>query len=189
MEDMLTTEYDGCGRCLVGVRRLSRKSDKTSSPERQGNQILAATGDAEGHIIAWADDWEVSGATDPLTRPGFGPWLRGEMGPYDGVVSASVDRVGRNVRDTLNTQALLTGQDRIVITADHAGVWDFSDPNEENNWIAKAWGSQMELRAIQKRNRDETVRAREQRRPQAAPLLRVHVRAARSHRQDRPRRD
>jgi hypothetical protein len=62
------------------------------------------------------------------------------MGPYDGIVSASVDRVGRNVRDTLNTQALLTRQDRIVITADHAGVWDFSDPNEENNWIAKAWG-------------------------------------------------
>ena len=70
MDDILTTEYDGCGRCLVGVRRLSRKSDKTSSPEKQGNQILAATGDNGGHIIAWADDWEVSGATDPLTRPG-----------------------------------------------------------------------------------------------------------------------
>jgi hypothetical protein len=109
MEDMLTTEYDGCGRCLVGVRRLSRKTDKTSSPERQGNQILAACNDAGGHIIAWADDWEVSGATDPLTRPGFGPWLRGEMGPYDGIVSASVDRVGRNVRDTLNTQAAECG--------------------------------------------------------------------------------
>jgi DNA invertase Pin-like site-specific DNA recombinase len=169
MEDMLTTEYDGCGRCLVGVRRLSRKSDKTNSPEKQGNQILGATGDAGGHIIAWADDWEVSGATDPLSRPGFGPWLRGEMGPYDGIVSASVDRVGRNVRDTLNTQALLTGQDRIVITADHAGVWDFSDPNEENNWIAKAWGSQMELRAIQKRNRDETIRARNAGEPKQRP--------------------
>jgi uncharacterized protein (TIGR02391 family) len=169
MEDMLTTEYDGCGRCLVGVRRLSRKTDKTSSPEKQGNQILSVTGDNGGHIIAWADDWEVSGATDPLTRPGFGPWLRGEMGPYDGVVSASVDRVGRNVRDTLNTQALLTGQDRIVITADHTGVWDFSDPNEENNWIAKAWGSQMELRAIQKRNRDETIRARNAGEPKQRP--------------------
>jgi site-specific DNA recombinase len=122
MEDMLTTEYDGSGRCLVGVRRLSRKTDKTSSPEKQGNQILAATRDSGGHIIAWADDWEVSGATGPLTRPGFGPWLPGEMGLYDGIVSASVDRVGRNVRDTLNTQALLTGQDRIVITVDHPGV-------------------------------------------------------------------
>ncbi len=80
MDDMLTTDYDGCGRCLVGVRRLSRKTDATSSPQRQADQILQATADAEGHIIAWADDWEVSGATDPLTRRGFGPWLRGGDG-------------------------------------------------------------------------------------------------------------
>jgi site-specific DNA recombinase len=169
MDDMLTTDYDGCGRCLVGVRRLSRKTDATSSPQRQGDQILQATADAGGHIIAWADDWEVSGATDPLTRRGFGPWLRGELGPYDGIAAASVDRVGRNVRDTLNTQALLTTQDRIVVTADHAGVWDFSDPNQENEWLAKAWGSQMELRAIQKRNRDETQRARAAGEPKQRP--------------------
>ena len=36
MEDVLTTEYDGCGRCLVAVRRLSRKTDKTSSPRDDG---------------------------------------------------------------------------------------------------------------------------------------------------------
>ena len=116
----------------MAVRRLSRKTDATSSPQRQGDQILQATVDVGGHIIAWADDWEVSGATDPLTRKGFGPWLRGEMGPYDGIASSTVDRVGRNVRDTLNTQALLTGQDRIVVTADHAGVWVFqrSEPGK-----------------------------------------------------------
>lgn len=169
MDDMLTTDYDGCGRCLVGVRRLSRKTDATSSPLRQGGQILQATTDAGGHIIAWADDWEVSGATDPLTRKGFGPWLRGEMGPYDGIAAATVDRVGRNVRDTLNTQALLTSQDRVVVTADHAGVWDFSDPNQENDWLIKAWGSQMELRAIQKRNRDEAIRARNAGEPKQRP--------------------
>jgi DNA invertase Pin-like site-specific DNA recombinase len=169
MEDMLITEYDGCGRCLVAVRRLSRKTDKTSSPQRQGDQDLQAAVDAGGHIIAWADDWEVSGATDPMTRKGLGPWLRGEMGPYDGIVAPTVDRVGRNVRDTLNTQTLLTGQDRVIVTADHAGVWDFTDPNQENEWLIKAWGSQMELRAIQKRNRDETVRARENGDPKQRP--------------------
>jgi site-specific DNA recombinase len=179
MDDMLITDYDGCGRCLVGVRRLSRKTDKTSSPQRQGDQILQATGDAGGHVIAWADDWEVSGATDPLTRRGFGPWLRGEMGPYDGIAAASVDRVGRNVRDTLNTQTLLTGQGRVVVTADHAGVWDFSDSNQENEWLAKAWGSQMELRAIQKRNRDEAIRARKAGEPKRRPSYGyVYVRLA-----------
>jgi hypothetical protein len=74
MDDMLTTEYDGCGRCLVAVRRLSRKTDKTSGPQRQGDQDLQAAADAGGHIIAWACDWEVSGATDSMTRKG---WVRG----------------------------------------------------------------------------------------------------------------
>jgi DNA invertase Pin-like site-specific DNA recombinase len=169
MDDVVTTEYDGCGRCLVGVRRLSRKTDKTSSPQEQANQILRAAADVGGHVIAWADDWEVSGATDPLTRRGFGPWLRGEMGPYDGIAARDVSRVGRNVRDTLNTQALLTSQGRAVVTADHAGVWDFGDPDQESEWLVKAWGSQMELRAIQKRNRDETVRAREAGEPKQRP--------------------
>jgi site-specific DNA recombinase len=78
-------------------------------------------------------------------------------------------RWGRNVRDTLNTQTLLTGQGRVIVTADHTGAWDFTDPNQENEWLIKAWGSQMELRAIQKRNRDETVRARENGEPKQRP--------------------
>ena len=36
MEDMLTRDYDGCDRRLVGVRRLSRKTDKTFSPADLG---------------------------------------------------------------------------------------------------------------------------------------------------------
>ena len=169
MEDVQVTEYDGCGRCLVATRRLSRRTDSTNSPQKQADQDLKAAAEVGGHIIAWADDWEVSGATDPLTRRGLGPWLRGQLGPYDGLVAPTVDRVGRNVRDTLNTQALLTEQDRIIVTADHAGVWDFTDPNQENEWLAKAWGSQMELRAIQRRNRDETIRARKAGDPKQKP--------------------
>ena len=48
-------------------------------------------------------------------------------------------------------------------------MWDFSDPDQENEWLAKAWGSQMELRAIQKRNRDETLRARAAGEPKQRP--------------------
>jgi hypothetical protein len=91
------------------------------------------------------------------------------MGPYDGLVGPSVDRIGRNVRDALNTQVLLTSQGRMVVTADHVGVWDFSDQAQENDWLLKALGAQMELRAVQKRNRDETVRARENGEPKQRP--------------------
>ncbi|MFJ3914060.1 recombinase family protein [Streptomyces vinaceus] len=102
--------YDGCGKCLVGLRRLSRSSDITSSPGKQRDQVLAAVRAYGGHIIAWADDWEVSGATDPMQRPKLGPWLRGERGPYDGVAGAAVDRLERNVRDCLNTGFMMSEQ-------------------------------------------------------------------------------
>jgi site-specific DNA recombinase len=163
------TPFDGCGKCLVGVIRLSRMTDKTHSPAKQVSHILAAAAAAGAHIIAWAVDLEVSGATNPLTRPGLGPWLRGESGDYDGIAAYDVARVGRNVRDVLNTQAMLTDQGKLVITADHAGIWDFADPNQENEWIMKAWGSQMELRQTQKRNRDESERARQAGDPKQRP--------------------
>ncbi|WP_432143794.1 recombinase family protein [Streptomyces sp. bgisy084] len=100
---MIERPYDGCGKCLLGVRRLSRMKLAKSSPERQREDVLTAAASVGGHIIGWADDWEVSGATDPVTRPKLGPWLRDERGPYDGLVAAAVDRFGRNVVDCLNT--------------------------------------------------------------------------------------
>ena len=78
-------------------------TDKTSSPQKQVNHSLTKADASGAHIIAWAIDLEVSGNTDPLTRPGLGPWLRGEMGDYDGIAAYDVARVGRNVRDVLNT--------------------------------------------------------------------------------------
>ncbi|MGO4418585.1 recombinase family protein, partial [Streptomyces sp. MCAF7] len=85
------------------MRRLSRMKLATSSPERQREDVLTAAASVGGHIVGWADDWEVSGATDPMTRLKLGAWLRDERGPYDGLVAAAVDRLGRNVVDCLNT--------------------------------------------------------------------------------------
>ncbi|MDH6130832.1 hypothetical protein P3T37_000199 [Kitasatospora sp. MAA4] len=73
----------------------------TSSPARQRDPILDAAGRAGGHIIGWADDWEVSGASDPFTRPKLGPWLKGLHGPYDGLAASAVDRIGRDVYEGL----------------------------------------------------------------------------------------
>jgi site-specific DNA recombinase len=160
MKTMWTTPYDGCGKCLVATRRLSRKKDSTNSPEKQLGQIITAVSTIGGHLIAIADDMEVSGATDPLTRPGLGPWLRGEKGPYDGIAGIAVDRIGRNVRDVLNTADANHKAGRILVTADHVGIWDLDDPNQENELTFKALGAQMEHRNIKKRNQDETARAR-----------------------------
>ena len=153
--------------CLLGTRRLSRSTDTTSSPEVQEKKTLGVAADVGGHIIGWADDWETSGGTDPRQRKGLGPWLRGEKGPYDGVAASAVDRIGRNLRDVLNTQHDLTDLGRVIVTGDHQGIWVF--PDDENDFTMKAWASQMELRSIQRRCADDTVRSREAGEPKQRP--------------------
>ncbi|MER5863762.1 recombinase family protein [Kitasatospora sp. NPDC002040] len=159
-ENAPVTPYDGCGMCLVGVRRLSRVKGTTSSPTKQRDANLKAAADVGGHIIAWADDWEVSGATDPRTRPGLGPWLCDQKGPYDGLVASAVDRLGRNLVDVLNTGYAIRDTGRKLVTADHIGVWDLDDPNQETDFTIKALGAQMEHRQTRTRLRDESKRAR-----------------------------
>ncbi|MFF9794905.1 recombinase family protein [Streptomyces bacillaris] len=169
--DLNTIErpYDGCGKCLLGVRRLSRVKLATSSPERQRENVLTAAASVGAHIIGWADDWEVSGATDPVTRPSLGPWLRDERGPYDGLVAAAVDRLGRNVVDCLNTGYKMRDEKKMLVTYGHDGAWNLDDPADENRFTMEAWGAQMELRAIQRRNRDATVKTRAAGRPKGKP--------------------
>jgi site-specific DNA recombinase len=169
MGKVTVSEYDGCGKCLVGVRRLSRMKKNTFSPERQEASVLSAVGDVGGHVIAWADDWEVSGATDPVTRPELGPWLRDEMGPYDGIAGAAVDRIGRNQRDVLNTAYAIHESGRMLITYGHFGPWDLDDPVDEARLSMESFGAQLELRSIQKRNREETERARGAGKPKHKP--------------------
>lgn len=169
VETPATTPYDGCGRCLVGVRRLSRKNEATQSPEKQRDQVLAIVKANDAHVIAWADDWEVSGAMDPLKRPKLGPWLTDKMGPYDGIAGAAVDRIGRNVRDVLNTAYTIHERGQILLTADHVGVWDLDDENQETDLLVKALGAQMEHRATRRRSNDSKNSARSRGRVSAKP--------------------
>ncbi|MDH6108871.1 site-specific DNA recombinase [Kitasatospora sp. MAP12-15] len=155
------TPYDGCGKCLLGVRRLSRVKGSTSSPTKQRDQILKAAGEEGAHIIGWADDWEVSGASDPHTRPQLGPWLAGKRGPYDGLAASAVDRIGRDVAEGLNLARENAKAGRRLLTADHPGWWNLSDVNDELNFNIKLLGAQIEHRNIKKRNQDESTRARD----------------------------
>ncbi|MCK7628178.1 recombinase family protein [Streptomyces sp. RS10V-4] len=166
---LFESPYDGCGKCLIGVRRLSRVKAATTSPERQREDVLAAAASVGAHIIGWADDWEVSGATDPITRPKLGPWLRDEKGPYDGLVAAAVDRLGRNVVDCLNTGYKMRDEEKLLVTYGHEGPWNLDDSADENRFTMEAWGAQMELRAIQRRNRNATVKMRAAGRPKGKP--------------------
>ncbi|WP_327723329.1 recombinase family protein [Streptomyces europaeiscabiei] len=104
----------------------------TSSPERQREDILTAA-DA-GHIIGWADDSEVSGATDPMPRPRLGLCLRDERGPREGPVAAAADRLCRNGVDCLNTGHRTGDEGKLLVAHGHECPWDPDDQVQLTLW-------------------------------------------------------
>jgi site-specific DNA recombinase len=158
---MKFTKYDGCGKCLLATRRLSRDNEDTSnSPDKQWNKLAAAARAYGGHIIGCADDWETSGATDPYTRPNLGPWLRDEMGPFDGVVASAVDRLGRNQPCVLATGYALFGQGKVLLTSGHDGPWNLRNRSDQILFSMQSLSAEMELWAIQDRITDTKVNNR-----------------------------
>ncbi|MFE9956916.1 recombinase family protein [Micromonospora sp. NPDC005299] len=82
---------------VLGVVRLSRETDESTSPERQ-RETVTKWADLHGHtIIGWAEDLDVSGALSPWERPGLGPWLSGRTDEFDGLVAWKVDRISRRL--------------------------------------------------------------------------------------------
>lgn len=67
-----------------------------------------------------------------------------------------MDRLGRNVVDCLNTGHKMRDEGKLLVTYGHDGPWDLDDQVDENRFTMEAWGAQMELRAIQRRNRNAT---------------------------------
>ncbi|GES33608.1 recombinase family protein [Streptomyces angustmyceticus] len=104
------------------VEATSSSVASVTRPVSSSTSMLTAAASVGGHIIGWADDWEVSGATDPVTRPKLGPWLRDERGPNDGLVAAAVDRLGRNVVDCLNTGYKMRDEGKLLVTYGHEGT-------------------------------------------------------------------
>ncbi|SIN38101.1 recombinase family protein [Micromonospora cremea] len=82
---------------VLGVVRLSRETDESTSPERQ-RETVTKWADLHGHtIVGWAEDLDVSGAVSPWERPQLGPWLRERSGEFDALVAWKVDRISRRL--------------------------------------------------------------------------------------------
>ncbi|MFE3430044.1 recombinase family protein [Streptomyces sp. NPDC059171] len=65
---------------VLGVLRLSRASDESTSVVRQRASIQGWA-DSKGHVIVgWVEDVDVSGGIEPWKRPEFGKWLPSTIG-------------------------------------------------------------------------------------------------------------
>ncbi|MBR7835066.1 recombinase family protein [Actinospica durhamensis] len=154
------TPYDGCGKCWVGMIRQSSTKDTSDSPEKQESFNEEEAERHGGHIIGWAVDLDVSGATDPFDRKGLGPWLNNENGPYDGIVASAVDRIGRSLPDTTGTAKFLHKAKKSIVTRGH-GVWDLGKPSERRMFNVQALVADLELSSIQERAADTRIHQRE----------------------------
>ncbi|MEV6572095.1 recombinase family protein [Streptomyces sp. NPDC051577] len=100
---------------VLGVVRLSKVSDETTSPERQRRSIQRWA-DQEGHVVVgWVEDIDVSGGVEPWKRPDFSKWLPSTIGKevssiehrialeesradeYDIICALKLDRLSRRV--------------------------------------------------------------------------------------------
>jgi DNA invertase Pin-like site-specific DNA recombinase len=86
---------------VLGSVRLSRKTDESTSPERQREQI-ETWAKLHGHdVVKITTDTDVSGKVHPFKRPELGPWLTDDtlIAQWDILVTAKLDRATRSVRD------------------------------------------------------------------------------------------
>lgn len=94
----MTTDTNRTERVL-GVLRLSRETDGSTSIERQREAIehAAARPDRHARVVAWAEDSGVSGGLDPFKRPSLAPWFAERAGDWDTLMIYKIDRLSRRV--------------------------------------------------------------------------------------------
>jgi site-specific DNA recombinase len=87
------------GRAL-GARRLSRKTDESTSMERQGEQIELTARIRGDSLVCMTEDTDVSGSISPFEREDLGPWLTDpdKISQWDVLIVAKLDRLTRSLK-------------------------------------------------------------------------------------------
>ncbi|WP_436759421.1 recombinase family protein [Streptosporangium sp. V21-05] len=81
---------------LLGVIRLSKSRDESTSPERQREAIESIAAYRGDTIVGWAEDLDVSGKyVAPIDRPELGAWMRNRADEFDGFAAWKMDRITR----------------------------------------------------------------------------------------------
>lgn len=86
---------------ILGAARLSRKTDESTSIERQREQIELTAKVRGDSLVFITEDTDVSGAISPFLRPSLGPWLTDpeKISQWDGLLVPKVDRLTRSLSD------------------------------------------------------------------------------------------
>ncbi|SHM99758.1 recombinase family protein [Streptomyces yunnanensis] len=161
---------------ILGVGRLSRDKEESTSPERQ-RSVVDGIGDMlEGQITGWAFDSGVSGRVAPFEREELGPWLSALspecakrqchhtpdtpcMGQWSVMAAWKMDRVTRSALHFHQLMEWCREHGRAIVTAD--GVNTTTKAGRQTAELM-AMVASWEWEAIQERSKngyDAVVRA------------------------------
>jgi len=139
---------------LLQVARLSRSHDASTALDKQDLRC-STYADAYGHTITGtASDSDVSGKTDPFTRPDLGRWLTEPrlIASYDGIIASHLDRLARSTKHISRLLEWAEEHGKTVITVEPA--IDFSTPVGKLIAYIISWLAEQELELITKRSKD-----------------------------------
>lgn len=139
---------------LLQVARLSRSHDASTALDKQDLRCSTYADAYDHQIIGVATDSDVSGKTDPFTRPDLGRWLTEPslIASYDGIIASHLDRLARSTKYISALLEWAEQHGKTVITVEPA--IDFSTPVGKLIGYIVSWLAEQELELITKRSKD-----------------------------------
>lgn len=146
---------------VLGGARLSRKTDESTSIERQREQITLTAqvrGDELTHI---AEDSDISGAISPFAREGLGPWLIDpvKIAQWDVLVVAKLDRLTRSLKDFDELVEWMDANGKVLVSVSESLDLSTSTGRMFANLLAMF--AQFERERIGERRREAGAKMRE----------------------------
>jgi DNA invertase Pin-like site-specific DNA recombinase len=146
----------------LGATRLSRKTDESTSIERQREQITLTSrirGDALVHIT---EDTDISGKISPFERDGLGPYLTDpdKIGKWDCLIVPKLDRLTRSLRDFDELVDWLDKHGKTLVSVSESLDLSTSSGRMAANMLAMFAQFERERIAERRRERAEDDRAR-----------------------------
>ncbi|MCZ2261749.1 recombinase family protein [Isoptericola sp. QY 916] len=155
---------------VLGVIRLSREREESTSPERQ-RDLVGQWAQLHGHeVVGWAEDIDVSGSVAPWKRPGFGQWLPSTVGhetnrseesaawdqsrarEWDIACSWKLDRISRSTLHTWQLHEWCKANGKQLASV--ADGYDLTTPVGEFLFGILASFAQMELETMRYRAKE-----------------------------------
>jgi site-specific DNA recombinase len=146
---------------VLGGARLSRKTDESTSLERQTEQITLTAKVRGDELIHITEDSDVSGAISPFAREGLGPWLIDpkKINQWDVLVVAKLDRLTRSLKDFDELVEWMDKNGKVLVSVSESLDLSTSTGRMFANLLAMF--AQFERERIGERRREAGIKMRE----------------------------